>query len=113
MIIDMDFYQTIVLINYIRHMSSIGTCFSCGKVVDDESALTDHLIQETCIGQFVAMDAPFWKDPRYLIPTYENDPLLTGFEQDSDDEDMALSDTEANKKYLHEVMERSLSISEK
>lgn len=60
------------------------------------------------------MDAPFWKDPRFLIPTYENDPLLTGFEDDNDeeDEDMALSDDEANKKYLHQVMERSLSISE-
>ena len=59
------------------------------------------------------MDAPFWKDPRYLIPTYENDPLLTGFDQDNeDDEDMALPDDEANKKYLHQVMEESLHISD-
>lgn len=109
----MDFYQTIVLINYIRHQNSIGTCFSCGRVMDNETALTEHLSKEDCISKFVPMDAPFWKDPRYLIPTYENDPLLTGFEQDSEDEDedMALSDTEANKKYLHQVMERSLSIS--
>lgn len=57
------------------------------------------------------MDAPFWKDPRFLIPTYENDPLLTGFEEDGEEiEDMGLSDNEANKKYLYQAME-SLSIS--
>lgn len=112
--IDLDFYQIIRLINYIRHQSSLGTCFSCGKVMDSETDLEEHLKHGDCIAKFVPMDASFWIDPRYLIPTYENDPLLTGFEQDSDEdeEDMALSDDEANKKYLHQVMERSLSISE-
>ncbi|KAG1087323.1 hypothetical protein G6F42_020650 [Rhizopus arrhizus] len=111
---DLDFYQIIRLINYIRHQSSLGTCFSCGKVMDSETDLEEHLKHGDCIAKFVPMDASFWIDPRYLIPTYENDPLLTGFEQDSDEdeEDMALSDDEANKKYLHQVMERSLSISE-
>lgn len=102
------------MINYIRHQSSLGVCFSCGKSFTIEADLTDHYAKEHCIAKFVPMDAPFWKDPRFLIPTYENDPLLTGFEDDNDeeDEDMALSDDEANKKYLHQVMERSLSISE-
>ncbi|KAI8640574.1 hypothetical protein BD408DRAFT_347794 [Parasitella parasitica] len=111
---ELDFYQIIRLINFIRHQSSLGTCFSCGKVTDSETELEEHLKQEDCIAKFVPMDAPFWIDPRYLIPTYENDPLLTGFEQDDEEDelDMALSDDEANKKYLHQVMERSLSISE-
>ncbi|KAI8362636.1 hypothetical protein BD560DRAFT_333987 [Blakeslea trispora] len=111
---NMDFYQTIVLINYIRHQSSLGKCFSCAKTLDSETGLADHFSNGDCIANFVAMDAPFWKDPRYLIPTYENDPLLTGFEQDNEeeDEDMALPDDEANKKYLHQVMEESLHISD-
>jgi hypothetical protein len=109
----LDFYQIIVLINYIRHQSSLGICFSCSKTFKTETELADHYVKEDCIAKFVPMDAPFWKDPRFLIPTYENDPLLTGFEDDNeDDEDLALSDDEANKKYLHQVMERSLSISE-
>ncbi|KAI8081889.1 uncharacterized protein B0P05DRAFT_538492 [Gilbertella persicaria] len=110
----LDFYQTIVLINYIRHQSSLGHCFSCGsKGFDSENDLTEHVDKEGCIAKFVPMDAPFWKDPRYLIPTYENDPLLTGFEQDNEeDEDDALSDDEANKKYLHQVMEESLILSD-
>ncbi|KAI8356588.1 hypothetical protein EDC96DRAFT_576750 [Choanephora cucurbitarum] len=110
---DLDFYQTIVLINFIRHQSSLGHCFSCAKALDSETDLADHLCHGDCIAKFVPMDAPFWKDPRYLIPTYENDPLLTGFDQDNeDDEDMALPDDEANKKYLHQVMEESLHISD-
>jgi hypothetical protein len=110
----LDFYQIIALINYIRHQSSLGICFSCSKHVENENDLESHFSQGECIKKFVPLDAPFWKEPRYLIPTYENDPLLTGFEDNEEDEedDMALSDDEANKKYLHQVMERSLSISE-
>lgn len=62
------------------------------------------------------MDAEFWKDPKYLMPTYENDPLLTGFEEDDnnlEEEDLLeISEAEANKKFLHQVMEKSLSISD-
>lgn len=112
----MDFYQIIALINYIRHQSSLGICFSCSQHLESEGDLESHLSQGECITKFVPLNAPFWKDPRYLIPTYENDPLLTGFEDNDDNEeeqdDMELSDNEANKKYLHQVMERSLSISE-
>lgn len=110
---DLDFYQIIALINYIRHQSSLGACFSCGKKLDSESDLEAHLQDGDCISKFVPLDAPFWKDPKYLIPTYDNDPLLTGFEEDEDEDedDMTLPDDEANKKFLHQVMERSLSIS--
>ena len=62
------------------------------------------------------MDAEFWKDPKYLMPTYENDPLLTGFEEDDnnlEEEDLLeISEAEANNKFLHQVMEKSLSISD-
>ncbi|KAI9478839.1 MAG: hypothetical protein EXX96DRAFT_595937 [Benjaminiella poitrasii] len=104
---DLDFYQVIVLINYIRHQSSISTCFSCEKTFDSELELTDHYSHGNCISKFIAMDASFWKDPRFLIPTYENDPLLTGFEEENeeDDDDLELSETEANKKYHHQAME--------
>lgn len=101
------------MINYIRHQSSLGSCFSCGVKLESENDLESHLKGGECISKFVPLDASFWKDPKYLIPTYDNDPLLTGFEQDEEDEDdMSLPDEEANKKYLHQVMERSLSISE-
>lgn len=111
MTLDLDFYQIIALINYIRHQSSLGTCFSCNKSLESEIDLANHFKESDCIKKFVPMDASFWKDPRFLIPTYENDPLLTGFEEDEEEEDMGLSDDEANKKYLYQAMESSLSIS--
>ncbi|ORE09300.1 hypothetical protein BCV72DRAFT_66514 [Rhizopus microsporus var. microsporus] len=111
----LDFYQTIVLINYIRHQSSLNTCFSCGSVLENLSDLPAHLKENKCITK-LSTDAEFWKDPKYLMPTYENDPLLTGFEEDDnnlEEEDLLeISEAEANKKFLHQVMEKSLSISD-
>lgn len=112
---NLDFYQIIALINYIRHQSSLGSCFCCSKTFNSENELTKHLKESDCITKFVPMGASFWKDPKYLIPTYENDPLLTGFEQEDEegeeDDNLLLSDDEANKKYLYQAMERSISIS--
>lgn len=51
---------------------------------------------------------------RYLLPTYENDPILTGFEDDKEfEDDVRLPDDEANRKYLSEVMSESLAISDR
>lgn len=83
--IELDFYQTIVLINYIRHQSSLSTCFSCGTNLESLSNLPEHLKEKNCIAS-LNKEAEFWKDPKYLMPTYENDPLLTGFEDSEDSE---------------------------
>ncbi|KAG1052563.1 hypothetical protein G6F43_005306 [Rhizopus delemar] len=83
---ELDFYQTIVLINYIRHQSSLNTCFSCGTVLENLTDIPAHLKEKGCHTK-LTKDAEFWKDPKYLMPTYENDPLLTGFEEDDDLED--------------------------
>ncbi|KAI8342331.1 hypothetical protein BC941DRAFT_412470 [Chlamydoabsidia padenii] len=110
-----DFYKTVVLINYIRHQSSLVKCFSCGESVPDLSNLVRHMEIKGCIQAFVPEDADFWKDPRYMLPIYDNDPLLTGFddEDESDVEhDLMLSDDEANKKYMSKVMNLSLEQSD-
>ncbi|KAI7854781.1 hypothetical protein BDC45DRAFT_535353 [Circinella umbellata] len=83
----LDFYKTIVLINYIRHQSSLDKCFVCGTTVEDLSLLGNHLDEKKCLSQSLDPNAEFWKDPKYLLPTYEGDPLLTGFDDDSDTED--------------------------
>ncbi|KAF7724593.1 hypothetical protein EC973_000901 [Apophysomyces ossiformis] len=107
---DLDFYKVIVLINYIRHQSSLCKCFSCGESAEDLLLLAAHMQQKNCIRNFVSADADFWKDPRYLLPTYENDPLLTGFDDDGSDieADLQLSDDEANRKFLSMVISTSL-----
>ncbi|KAI9279844.1 hypothetical protein BY458DRAFT_501828 [Sporodiniella umbellata] len=80
---ELDFYQTIILINYIRHQSSLNTCFSCGTQLENLSNLPEHLKEKKCT-EAIDKEAEFWKDPKYLMPTYENDPLLTGFEEDEE-----------------------------
>ncbi|KAI9314297.1 hypothetical protein BX666DRAFT_2020339 [Dichotomocladium elegans] len=84
---NLDFYKTVVLLNYIRHQSSLDKCFVCGSAVDDLSLLPKHLEEKECLKKPLKEDADFWKDPKYLLPTYENDPILTGFEVDEEEED--------------------------
>ncbi|KAI8066748.1 hypothetical protein BC940DRAFT_302197 [Gongronella butleri] len=101
-----DFYKTIVLINYIRHRSSLNQCFSCGETVPEFAKLVPHMEIKGCLKAFVPDDAEFWKDPRYMLPIYENDPLLTGFDDDDEsdvEKDLLLSDDEANRKYVNQV----------
>lgn len=50
-----------------------------------------------------------------MLPIYENDPLLTGFEDEDESDmenDLLLSDDEANKKYMSKVMNLSLEQSD-
>ncbi|KAL1918233.1 uncharacterized protein VTP21DRAFT_3499 [Calcarisporiella thermophila] len=85
--LELDFYKTITLINYIRHQTSISKCYSCGTVTEDLAKLSHHMKENECFTKIPSHDHEFWKDSKYLFPTYENDPLLTGFENDiSDDE---------------------------
>ncbi|KAG0189346.1 hypothetical protein DFQ28_003514 [Apophysomyces sp. BC1034] len=111
---ELDFYKVIVLINYIRHQSSLCKCFSCGTSLESLSQLTAHMEQNRCIRQFVSDDADFWKDPRYLLPTYENDPLLTGFDNEESDveADLQLPDDEANRRFMSMVISTSLEKSD-
>lgn len=64
MILDLDFYKTITLINYIRHQSSLNRCFACGTTVEDFALLAKHMHENDCFKKPLDMDAAFWKDPK-------------------------------------------------
>ncbi|ORY03090.1 hypothetical protein K493DRAFT_311834 [Basidiobolus meristosporus CBS 931.73] len=82
----LDFYKTITLINYIRHKTANNTCMGCGASFETLKEMTEHMEQNNCFQKVPAADSEIWKDPQYLFPTYENDPLLTGID-DSDEFD--------------------------
>ncbi|KAG2176902.1 hypothetical protein INT43_007556 [Umbelopsis isabellina] len=108
----LDFYKIIVLINYIRHQSSFNRCYSCGTSTDTFPQLADHMKENNCFTNVPSVDAEFWKDPKYLLPTYESDPLLTavddGDDEDDDvDMDIDMPDEVANQKYLQQVASKS------
>ncbi|KAG9326638.1 hypothetical protein KVV02_006149 [Mortierella alpina] len=99
--LELDFYQTVSLINYIRRQTMLGVCFSClkknpqedrgktGEEMEDRDLdwMVKHLKEDGCGAQVPGKDADFWKDAQFLLPMLENDPLLMIFgEEDSQDE---------------------------
>ncbi|KAF9430373.1 hypothetical protein BGZ76_000856 [Entomortierella beljakovae] len=107
--LELDFYQTITLINYIRRQTMLGVCFSCLKEkpqndaskvgeeaedeIEEEDWIVKHLKDSGCGAKVPGMDADFWKDAQYLLPMLENDPLLMVFgEEESGDEPKPLSE---------------------
>ncbi|GAB5592801.1 hypothetical protein Unana1_07701 [Umbelopsis nana] len=109
---NLDFYKTVTLINYIRHQSSFNRCYSCGATTDAFSQLREHMEQNGCFTEVPPMDTDFWKDPKYLLPTYESDPLLTAVDdgEDEDDMDINLPDEEANQKYQHQAASKAKNV---
>ncbi|CAG8628773.1 11206_t:CDS:2 [Gigaspora rosea] len=89
----LDFYQTIILINYIRSKTLNNTCMACDSTFDDNQHLIEHMSEKNCFVEVPSLDNPLWKDLKYLYPTQPNDPLLDGFE---DGEDGEISDDNVN-----------------
>ncbi|KAG0260800.1 hypothetical protein DFQ27_003318 [Actinomortierella ambigua] len=100
---ELDFYQTITLINYIRRQTMMHVCFSCQKPQEGgDEGLVKHLTESGC-GTGKTLPGPaegdFWRDAQFLLPILENDPLLMIFrdedvEDDGDDEEDDDDDTE-------------------
>ncbi|CAG8612982.1 514_t:CDS:2, partial [Dentiscutata heterogama] len=78
----LDFYQTIILINYIRSKTLNNTCMACDSTFDDNQHLIEHMCEDNCFVKVPSLDNLIWKDLKYLYPTQPNDPLLDGFEDD-------------------------------
>ncbi|RUS31587.1 hypothetical protein BC938DRAFT_477501 [Jimgerdemannia flammicorona] len=99
----LDFYKTVTLINYIRHQTSLYKCYSCGATFDDLAQMTSHMQEAGCFVKVPDIEAGFWKDQKYLFPTYDNDPLLTGFDDGEDDDEPM--DPEARTKLIAQYKE--------
>ncbi|CAB4375676.1 unnamed protein product [Rhizophagus irregularis] len=82
----LDFYQTVILINYIRYNVKNNTCMACLTKYENSKDLLVHMNNENCFVKLPSLDNEFWKDPKYLLPTLQDDPLLVGFEDSSDDD---------------------------
>ncbi|OZJ02337.1 hypothetical protein BZG36_04592 [Bifiguratus adelaidae] len=103
----LDFYKTIIFINYIRYSTSLNRCYACGATFEEIEELTQHMQQKGCFTAVPSLDADFWRDAKFLLPTYENDPLLTTLDDEEDDEvDDPSAIEERKKKALAEVVQR-------
>ncbi|KAJ3034551.1 hypothetical protein HDV00_004964 [Rhizophlyctis rosea] len=97
--LELDFYGSIRLINFIRRQTSLSTCYACGKKFENVPEMTEHMEKEKHFVD-VKKEAEFWSDPQNLFPCYENDPLLM-FDTALADED----DESANQAAIKEAQE--------
>lgn len=76
---NLDFYKTVALINYIRTQVSDHVCpAQCqdARAWESPQALLDHMTKDACFTHLPSTDSPVWKDPQFLFPAMEDDPLI-------------------------------------
>jgi len=83
--LELDFYARVKMINYIRRMVKENKCIYCEEKQENQEALLAHM--ENNKHTVISPDASFWKNPQYLIPTLENDLLLSGLDDEDDEDD--------------------------
>ncbi|XP_039177654.1 zinc finger protein 277 isoform X4 [Crotalus tigris] len=79
---DLNFYQQVKLVNFIRRQVHQCQCFKCEKKFQLKKELIHHLDDSKHIADLP--NRSVWDQPQYYFPTYENDTLLCAL---SDNED--------------------------
>lgn len=81
-VLDLDFYKKVKLVNYIRRKIYSKECIMCEKKYEDEGQLQNHIIQENhaCIP-----DKKVWDQPEYFFPTFDDDNFLCYLDDTNDD----------------------------
>ena len=83
----MNFYECVGLINYIRYNSSKGICHSCDLEFDSTNQLTNHLTLFCHFFNELPEMGEKWLNPKFLLPIFENDPILFNLGNEIDELD--------------------------
>uniref|UniRef100_A0A3B3XV52 C2H2-type domain-containing protein n=1 Tax=Poecilia mexicana TaxID=48701 RepID=A0A3B3XV52_9TELE len=83
--LNLNFYQQVKLVNFIRRQIHQSHCYGCQKKFDSRADMMDHIISEGHVMKLPEMST--WDQPQYYFPTYENDALLCTLSDSNDDED--------------------------
>ncbi|XP_062856135.1 zinc finger protein 277 [Trichomycterus rosablanca] len=73
--LNLNFYQQVKLVNYIRRELHQSRCYGCQKRFETRDEVLKHLMMADHVMQL--SDGTHWDQPQYYFPTYENDALLT------------------------------------
>jgi len=76
--LNLNFYQQVKMINFIRRSVHLNTCIGCGERFADQESLLSHM---TWSSHHTPGSSADWDQPQYYFPTYENDNLLCGLEE--------------------------------
>lgn len=71
----LDIYESIKLINYMRACYAEVICMVCEASFETEDELQSHLRSNHSPFE-VLPERKLWKDPRFLFPIYDDDPLI-------------------------------------
>ncbi|GFS26565.1 zinc finger protein 277 [Elysia marginata] len=82
--LQLNFYQKVKLINFIRRQVYHKTCYGCQECFPDKPQLTAHMTKDTDHINKLP-EASIWDQSQYFFPTYEDDNLLCHLEDDDDE----------------------------
>lgn len=80
--VEMDFYQQVKLVNYVRRQVYIGHCPCCDEILRNRGELLEHMSVKS---HFIKPQMQLWDQPEYFFPTYENDSFLCHLNDHQDD----------------------------
>uniref|UniRef100_A0A1B6FTR1 C2H2-type domain-containing protein n=1 Tax=Cuerna arida TaxID=1464854 RepID=A0A1B6FTR1_9HEMI len=86
---DLDFYQQVKLVNYIRRQVYKKSCMICDEKCDTNDDLLAHM---KTAGHFTLPHCMMWDQPEYYFPTYENDLFLCQIEDSKSAEEEELKE---------------------
>ncbi|EFA76405.1 C2H2-type zinc finger-containing protein [Heterostelium album PN500] len=98
---NIDYYESVKMINFIRRHQYEKTCCCCGTKFESDKLLEEHQKDEG--HHKVDRQLDVWRDAQYLLPTYENDSLLRSFEDFDESEDLDYEQSE--HKYRDELID--------
>ncbi|KAK7322617.1 hypothetical protein VNO77_26006 [Canavalia gladiata] len=81
--LNLDFYASFKLINFIRSQVAESRCWSCGITCQSNHELQNHLHDVTHFNDIKTL----WDDDRYLKPFMQDDSLLYSFDEYNEGED--------------------------
>ncbi|XP_061351154.1 probable protein arginine N-methyltransferase 3 isoform X2 [Gastrolobium bilobum] len=108
--LNLDFYSSFKLINYIRSQVAESRCWSCGLTCQSNNDLQNHLHDVIDFNDVKTL----WDDDRYLKPFILDDSLLYSFGEYEEDEDeqIALIDEDEQIALIDEDLIRDLKDTE-
>ncbi|KAF3781198.1 putative protein arginine N-methyltransferase 3 [Nymphaea thermarum] len=97
--LDLSFYESFKLINYVRSQVAANKCWACGVALTSKESLENHLHEANT---FVKGGGFPWQADKYLQPFMKEDALLHSFAEDDVSEDDSQLDVD-REEWIREI----------
>jgi len=100
---NLDFYQSIRIINYIRHSISENACPKCRISFAEPTKLFHHMKETSHYSVPLEQNSIWMNDDRYLQPLNEEDPLLMSSYLRPEEDDFSSEDDSENRMKMKKI----------